>query len=460
VSGLLIALLAYAAQNGVEVSRARDRAFGETAAAQAAGEKAVVEQWRRVMAGREAPDPWDNPTDPSLVGDGGAPRYALLPAAPLAPLAVGQSDMFPDAYRVTTASRVNFMYDSEIENPWNLFTGRFDLAFVLTYLLPLFVFAWTYNVLAVEREQGTLRMVASQPIGLRTVVLGKVAVRAGVLLLWAIAIPVAVVLIFRPEARSGWGLALLGYWAGLIAAYALFWFALAVLVDSFAKTAALNALILVSSWVLLVLVVPVVLNLVASVASPAPSRAELATQTQLITIASLSRLADRFGTDYQHVQRPELLLPKDGRFPVPERLRAFFLADQQLDDEIEDALAAFDAQLAGQQAIVDRFGVLSPAIVIHEGMATAAGNGTRRYQRFQQQVTAFHGEWKRFFGPRILGGIAIMEDDFARMPRWTWRAEDPRAVGAETLIRLLQMAAIGALLGLAAWLRLRRYPII
>ena len=34
--------------------------------------------------------------------------------------------------------------------------GRFDLAFVTVYLLPLLVLALSYNVLSEEREQGTL----------------------------------------------------------------------------------------------------------------------------------------------------------------------------------------------------------------------------------------------------------------------------------------------------------------
>lgn len=459
VSALLLALVAYALHGGVDHSRARDRAIAETAADQAAGQAAVVDQLRRILSGREAPDPWSNPSDPSLVGGGMVPRHAVLPTAPLAPLAIGQSDMFPDTYQVTTASRVDFMYDSEIENPWNLFTGRFDLAFVLTYLLPLIIFAWSYNLLASEREHGTLRMLASQPISLRTVALGKLVVRATVVVGWAVAIPAVVILVCRPDARGGAGLVLLVTWAGLIAAYAAFWFALAVLVDSFARSSALTALVLVSSWVGLVLVLPVVLHLAASLVSPAPSRAELATQTRLITIDNLTRFADRFGTDYHHVHDPERLVPRNGRFEVPERMRAFFLAAERLDAEIEEALAAFDTQLAGQQAVVDRLGVLSPAIVVHEGMAALAGNGSERFQQFRDQVTRFHGAWKQFFRPRIVGGIAITEADFADMPRWTWHEQDPGNVRSAALRRLWQLLAAACLLGLAAWWKLGRYPI-
>ncbi|MEY4579774.1 MAG: hypothetical protein RL701_4477, partial [Pseudomonadota bacterium] len=104
-------------------------------------------------------------------------------------------------------------------------------------------------------------------------------------------------------------------------------------------------------------------------------------------------------------------------------------------------------------------GIVSPAILVHEGMAAIAGNGTKRYQRFQQQVTTFHDAWQRFFAPRIRDGLAITEPDFARMPSWTWHEDDVQRVRDETLMRLLQMVAISGLLGVAAWRRLRCYPV-
>ena len=68
----------------------------------------------------------------SLVGLGHNMR--IFPTTPLAPIAFGESDMIPNYYRVANRSRVRFMYDSEIENPWYLLSGHFDLAFVIVYV--------------------------------------------------------------------------------------------------------------------------------------------------------------------------------------------------------------------------------------------------------------------------------------------------------------------------------------
>lgn len=459
VSFILIALLAFAARNGLAQTRVRDDAAAKTRQAETTAQAAVVAQFRRVMSGAEAPDPWGNPTDPSLVGGGLVRRTAILPTAALAPLALGQSDLYPDSYRITTKSRVDFMYDSEIENPWNLLTGRFDVAFVVIYLLPLLVLAWSYNLVTGEREQGTLRVLLSQPVDLGPVVLAKVLVRAGVLLFWAVSIPAVILALLRPETRAGAGVMGLVYFAGVTAAYALFWFGLAVVVDAFSRSSALSALALVSTWVILVLVVPVAVNVLAAIVSPAPSRAELATQTRLITIANFEALSGKFRADYQYVANPELLRPKNGRFEVPERMRAFFLAAERLDQEIGKVLDAFDASLARQQAFVDRVAFVSPAIVAHEGLAALAGNGTARFQRFHQQVTTFHEQWRRFFRPRVIEGIAITEADFTGMPTWAWQEEDPGVLRAATLRRLAQMLLLAGSFAAIAWMRIRRYPV-
>ena len=71
------------------------------------------------------------------------------------------------------------MQSDEIENPANLLSGRFDLAFVLTFCWPLLVLPLLYNVLSEEREAGTLALVASQPVSLRAVLAARLVVRGG-----------------------------------------------------------------------------------------------------------------------------------------------------------------------------------------------------------------------------------------------------------------------------------------
>ncbi len=460
VGGLLSALLAYALVNGMQHTQARTDAASVVLKRQADQQVSNLDLLNRMMAGKATPEPFANPADPASVGSGMGGRYAVLPTTVLAPVAVGQSDMFSHYYQVTYRSKLNFMYDSEIENPWNLLSGHFDLAFVVVYLLPLLIFALSYNLLSAEREQGTLRMLLSQPLGLPVLVTAKLAVRATAVIGIAVMLPLLILTLHRPEVRQMAALPLLLTWSSLVASYALFWFVLCAAVNAIGRSSAANALMLIGGWVVLVLVVPVLLNLVVGLVSPAPSRTELATSTRLITIEGLNRYNKLLSTDYRYIDKPEVLIPKNGKIEVPPRRQGAYMLQRDVDKAIQPVLDQFDAQLAEQQALVERFGFLSPAIVAHEGMAALAGNGSRRYLEFQSQVSNFHALWKQFFEPRMLTGTAIVEADFERMPRFEWQEAPASDLRADSLLRLVQLLALTLLLaGSTAW-RLRRYPVV
>src|SRR4030095_593469 len=109
----------------------------------------------------------------------------------LSALSVGQSDLYPYYFKVSRQSKQTFVTNDEIENPTNLLAGRFDLSFVIIYLLPLLILALSYNLISAEREQGTLAMMMSQPVALRSFVAGKVGLRGIVVLLLAIGFSLA-----------------------------------------------------------------------------------------------------------------------------------------------------------------------------------------------------------------------------------------------------------------------------
>jgi ABC-2 type transport system permease protein len=457
VSAVFLALVGYGLFNGLAQARIKNEALATVLASQETREAARRETFRRVMAGAEQPDPFANPIDPASMAGGYGAGYAYMPISPLAPLAFGQSDLLPDYYRVTNASKVTFMYDTEIENPWNLLTGHFDLSFVVVYLVPLLIFGLSYNFLSSEREQGTLRLLMSQPVSLSGIVAGKILVRVAVIFVCAVIIPVAALAVLHPGIRAAAYWPSIAWWAGLVAAYSAFWFALAIAVNATGRSSAASALILIGSWVVLVLVAPVVLNLVVSMASPAPSRVELATLTRLVTIDGLNRYAELLATDYDYADNAAVLMPVDGKIEVPARRQGMYLVERDVDRKLNSILATFRAQLARQQQLVSWFGGLSPAITAYEGLTALAGTGVRRHLHFEQQVDDFHREWKEFFEPRMLNGIAITATDFDRIPRFTWREEDPNVVRGGSVGGVLQLLIPAIALGLVGSYRLRRF---
>jgi len=460
VWGIFLLLVGFALFNGLEQARMKAGALATVLAAQEKGEAERRRFLERIMAGDVVPGQFGNPADPSAMGGGYGARYAYMPMTPLAPLAFGQSDLLADYYKVTTSSKIEFIDDLEIENPWNLLSGHFDMSFVVIYLLPLLIFAISYNFLSAEREQGTLRLLLSQPLGLWGLVSGKIAVRAVALLAAAAIVPLAALAVMSPEVRSALSVWTLASWAAFVVAYGVLWFALAIAVNAFALSSAANALLLIGTWIVAVLVAPVLLNLAVSIASPAPSRAELATRTRVVTMEALNRHAGLLATDYyQEPDAPGQLVPKDGRIQVAARPRGQYLLSRDVDRDLETLLETFRGQLAGQQRLVARYGSLSPAVVAYEGLTGQAGTGLRRHLHFQDQIDAFHRAWRDFFEPRILNGVAITVEDFDRFPMFAWQEEDPAVVRSGVTMGLVQLLVPSAtLLALGLW-RLRSYSV-
>jgi ABC-2 type transport system permease protein len=125
---------------------------------------------------------------------------------------------------------------------------------------------------------------------------------------------------------------------------------------------------------------------------------------------SLVSFADKWGSDYRHVQDPEVLLPKAGRFQVPQRIQASILTSRARCTAREGARGLRNP---ARRAAGDRrsFRRAVAGHRLHEGLAALAGNGTRRYQQFRDQVTAFHAEWRRFFETPITEALAITEEE-------------------------------------------------
>lgn len=108
---------------------------------------------------------------------------AVFEPTGLGVLAVGQSDIHAGIFPVRTFSdpinKASVFY-----NPSTDLFGSFDFAFVLVFLIPLVVIAFSYNILSEERENGTLQMVMSQPVSLMAFLISRLAFRFMVLLVF------------------------------------------------------------------------------------------------------------------------------------------------------------------------------------------------------------------------------------------------------------------------------------
>lgn len=397
-----------------------------------------------------------DPRRPAVLGVTAGPRYATLPATALASLAVGQSDLYPSYYKVTSRSRLTFLDADEIENPGNLLAGRFDVAFVVVYLFPLLILALSFNLLAAERESGTLALVLSNPIALRRLLWAKVLARGSVLVLIAVGIAAAGVLASGVEAGAS-ALLLMLLWAAVLLGYGAIWFGLALLVNLTRMASATCALVLAGFWLGLVLLLPTSLNVLVNARYPVPSRVELITAMRAASneaAAMGSTLLARYLEDH-----PELGGKNDSTALNDFQARSALVA-RNVDSAVQPVLQRFDVQLNAQQRLVDRFRFTSPALLAQEALSDLSGTGATRYRQFRTQVEQFHVAWAGFFVPRILAQRLVSAAELEETPVWAWREETAGALTQRVAQPILALWLIAVALGVWAARRARRYRLV
>jgi ABC-2 type transport system permease protein len=451
---VLGASIGYGTLNGIRWVAFQNRAIAEAQAEESGRLAAHEAHIQRISREKLTVSPFADPRNPEAVGRRLGGRYSVMPPTSLAALSIGQSDLLPYYFKMTTDAKETVTAGAELENPHRLLSGRFDLAFVLIYLYPLLILAITYNLLSAEKEQGTLALAMSQPVSLQRLVLAKVTLRLLAFVTMIVVLAAAALLLGGVKLGSleaGWGVLL---WLGAIVAYGLFWFALAVAVTALGRPSATNAMVLSATWLVLVVLLPSFFNLLATTLYPVPSRVEMVQAVRVASDAANqegSKLLARYYEDH-----PEL-----AEGGVEQAMNDFNVIRVAVNSEVEQrvrpVLDRFEAQLASQQQLIDRLRFLSPAILMQNALNDISGTGAARHRHFMTQVGRYHQQWRDYFVPLIFRKAQLQT--LVNVPTFTFEEESTGAVATrvvgDTALMLLPTMGL-AILGLRG---LRRYPV-
>ena len=436
---LLMSAVALGAVNGMQWLHFQQRAL----AAAHSGEEAKLTSAKAEAAAilsKQKPMPrgwWSNPADVRGFAYGFVTTYAIKPPGTIAALTVGQTDLLPYYLKVNAGKRSSALAEYETENPRRLLMGRFDLAFVVVFLLPLALLAAGYNALAAEREEGRLALLMTHAVTPRRLAMMRIALRSVCLMIAALVAALATLALLGFDFNARGALESTLAWFAVALAYGALWAAMTLLVAAFARNAATAALTLAGLWLLLVIIAPWMLNLAVNLLHPLPSRAEYI-------------LAQRHATDAAEAQRSALLgrylqdHPEFAPDSTPIEAMHYSAADIASTENIEAQLvpvqARFDTQLAQQQALIDRWQWLSPAVLAQQAFNELAGAGRTRHRAFVVQANAHIDALRAYFNPRVLKG-QFEFSSFEDWPRYTWHEPPPTEAA-----RRLRWALLGLLL--------------
>ena len=327
----------------------------------------------------------------------------------LAFAAIGQRDVTPYILRVRALGLEAQLYESENYNAELALPGRFDWAFVLTYLAPLFVIVLLHDLKSGEREAGRIGLLAAMARNERALWWRRIGWRLGFLLI-ALFIPFVIGAVL-----SGAGaLAILSF-ALVTIAYLLFWALLCLWIGSWGWSSVTNAATLAASWLALTIIFPALANLAVNAAIPVRQGVEL-------TLEQREKIHG--GWDKPRVETMQAFYRfhpewKDAEIPETGFSYKWYHAFQHLGDRAAAPQAA--AYRAGLEARDDwsaLAGIILPAVGVQTILHRLASTDLKAGLAYQDRIRAYHEKLRRFYYPYIFEEAPFREEDFEKAPRW------------------------------------------
>ena len=327
----------------------------------------------------------------------------------LAFAALGQRDVAPYVLRIRALGLEAQLYEGETFNPELALPGRFDFAFVLIYLAPLFVVALLHDLVSSERESGRLRLLSAMPGSTRRLWARRTGLRFGLVFV-GLASPFLVGAIL-----SGTGAVSIGAVFAIIAAYLAFWFVVALWVATRKWTSVASATALMGAWVVLTLVLPTLANVVIARAIPVPQGVDLMLAQRQNVHAAWERpraetMAKFFKSEPEWRDTPPIKLPFEWKW--------YFAFHQVGDESVAPQARAYRAGLTARQHWTARIGLLLPGVGAQYALHRLAETDLQAQLAYQERIRAFHTQIRRFYYPYLFDVRPFGLIDFGERPRF------------------------------------------
>lgn len=374
-------------------------------------------------------------------------RFGLVnEPPPLNALSIGQRDVNSGIQNVTIRNLENQKYDTDLFNPYSLLAGNLDFSFVLIYLFPLLIIAFSYNLLSEEKEGGTWRLVSAQYNRPANLLLQKLAIRAiAVFTTWAILLVLATVILSLPLDSRFLAAISISF------LYLLFWLAISFWIVSLQKKSGANAILLLSSWLLLTVVLPGAANNYVTSKYPVPEA--LATIVQQREgyhekwDMDKKLTMDKFYAHY----------PQFSKYPLPDKPFSWlwYYAMQQMgDDEARQQAAQMRDKLWQREKASTLIAYFIPTLHTQHQLNTLAQAGLSNHLLFLDSTTQFHEKLRLYFYPRIFAEAPVDKENWKAF-KVEYFSEDRKVAWMPLLMPLVLITTLLAILSVVNCRRLR-----
>ena len=349
-------------------------------------------------------------TLPNVVGNR-LSRLVYNKPTSLAALSIGQTDLLPYFINLKYSALSRQILIAQPTNPEKLMVGNIDLTFVLIQLLPLFMIALGYNLLASEKEAGILSVMLSFPITEMKLLIYKVFFRILIaLLLTFFLIASAAVLVKIPLNNS------ILKWGFIVFCYILFWGLVLFIVNFFIDSSSNVAITLLAIWLLLVVLVPTGVNIYISAKYPSSSKSDL---TQAIR-HEYEEIWQRYDDPQYRFQIAEQFGQKHPayRSDTSYNWRDKYMLAQfdNYDQILEPYFVKYKSDILNREQIVSSISFLNPVMLVQGSLNKISKTDIHAYLFYQDAIRSYHGELKEFFYLKIFSNQGFKRTDFDSIP--------------------------------------------
>ena len=344
---------------------------------------------------------------------GGAAYYSFHltydPPSSLTFAALGVRDVYPWKHRIRMLALEGQIYENDAANAELTQAGRFDFAFIVSVIAPLFLIILLHDQHAAEREAGRHDLLVATAGNERELWLARSAVRVGLLCV-ALLVPFLFGAVRAGSSASGVVQVCL-----VVCGLVLFWAAICLWASKRPYRGPAIASGLVTFWILTTFVVPPIGEAVIEKMIPVSTGNEIVlTQRETVNDAwDLPKQATMEAFVEQHPQWSEYATVKR-----PFEWKWYYAFQQVGDQTVQQSSKMRRNAIAARDSAATWVALLSPSSLVERALTEIAETNIKAALAYQQQVRDFHADLRHFYYPFLFQDAEYDKAALANLPRY------------------------------------------
>jgi ABC-2 type transport system permease protein len=331
------------------------------------------------------------------------------PPSDFAFAALGRRDDTAWKHRVRMLALEGQIHERDAGHPVLALVGRFDFAFLVTFVLPLVLIVMLHDLRSSERTAGRHDLLVSTAGQATLLWHARAGLRVGGVFVCTTA-PLLIA-----AGMNGTAAPTLAAACALLLVYVLFWTVIAAGIAAWHQSGEVILATLVALWMLLVIVIPVASRMAIDRVVPLPSGADIMlTQREAVNDAwDLPKETTMAAFVERH--------PEWAAYTAVDRPFEWkwYFAFQQVGDQRAQALSnAYTMGRLERDRLASWLAVVVPPVMLERSLQSLARTDLRASLDYEARVRAFHAELRHFYYPKFFRNEPFDLAKVEAMPRF------------------------------------------